>query len=149
MKIVIVDFNDSFTWNIFSTLKEIDQNLQVEIVHWLNFEVPLRDKTIVILGPGPGHPNEYQKFIPKISKILSSSLIYLIGICLGHQLIAKLMGMEIVPSASLVHGQTEQITLPLWDEVFQENFIIRLLKFSAIIRFQLEKILIEQPRLKL
>ena len=121
MVVKIINFNDSFTWNIFSTLKEMDQELQIEVIHWLDFEVPENEKVVIILGPGPGHPSEYRKLDFKINQMLSKSEILLIGICLGHQLIAKAMGMEIVASASLVHGQTEQITLPAWDEVFSKD----------------------------
>lgn len=121
MKVIIVDFNDSFTWNIFSTLKEMDEKLEIEVVHWQEFDNSKTKDTVVILGPGPGHPDEYFKIYPKIRELMKKKDTFLMGICLGHQLLAKVMGLEIVSSASLVHGQTEQITLPAWTDVFSKE----------------------------
>ena len=78
MNVTLVDFNDSFTWNIFSILKEMDSNLEIEVVNWLEFEVPVK-KSVVVLGPGPGHPNEYAKINSKIRTIIEDDSIYLIG----------------------------------------------------------------------
>lgn len=119
MNVTLVDFNDSFTWNIFSILKEMDSNLEIEVVNWLEFEVPVK-KSVVVLGPGPGHPNEYAKINSKIRTMIEDDSIYLIGICLGHQLISVVKGFEVMSSHSLVHGQTEQLTLPDWKDVFSK-----------------------------
>jgi anthranilate/para-aminobenzoate synthase component II len=121
VKVVIVDFNDSFTWNIFSILKEMDKSLEIEVVHWLDFEIPSTQRSVVILGPGPGHPNEYKKIRNKIRAMLKDDSLYLMGICLGHQLIAQTMIFRIISSKSLVHGQCEQITLPAWKGLFPKD----------------------------
>jgi len=122
VKITIVDFNDSFTWNIFSILKEMDSDLDIVVSHWLEFEVPI-ESSVVILGPGPGHPDEYAKINSKIRKMIEDDSIYLIGICLGHQLISVVKGYQVMSSQSLVHGQTEQLIIPNWKEVFPKELL--------------------------
>jgi anthranilate synthase component 2 len=112
-KIIIVDFNDSFTYNIANVLYPHCPHLKV-ISHEFFFnteqieEISERTKQrlAIILGPGPGHPDDYQIYYEEIKKLMGLRHIYLMGICLGHQMIGKVLGKEISPAQTIIHGES-------------------------------------------
>lgn len=108
-KIYIVDFDDSFTHNIACVL--YTSGVAIEIVNHNDFFKVFLKKystlknTAIILGPGPGHPIQFKKYFQKIKLLLNNPNIYLMGICLGHQLIACQFGYSIVSSENPLHGE--------------------------------------------
>ncbi len=102
MKILFISFEDSFEKNILSYLNEFSSTT---IKHHrclssndLNFDG-------IILGPGPGHVDEYCDVFEFV-KLASVSGIALVGICLGHQILLKvLFNASIVKSLKPVHGR--------------------------------------------
>lgn len=110
-KIYIVDFEDSFTFNIASELYLYEKDLQVVSHHVFfspdNFSLFLRKintPTAVILGPGPGNPEEYRYYFSSINEIKKNKFIFLMGICLGHQLLALMDGLIVRTSLKPGHG---------------------------------------------
>jgi anthranilate/para-aminobenzoate synthase component II len=110
--ITICDFEDSFTFNIFSDLVN-DFETKVlpfkEIKSFLKSKKDSKKKEVIILGPGPGHPSEYSFLDLEIKNLLSNKNILIFGICLGHQLIWKTLGVTTSKSSNPVHGQIEQL----------------------------------------
>lgn len=113
-KILIIDFEDSFTYNIANVLYPHEKSIKV--FKHLDFfsgamnEVLLSDKKhAVILGPGPGHPLEYQVYFEKIKILLEKENIFVMGICLGHQILGLIKGDKILDSIHKVHGQSVEI----------------------------------------
>ena len=110
--ITICDFEDSFTFNIFSDLTT-DFETKVlpfnKIKSFLKSKVYSTKKEVIILGPGPGHPDEYSFIDSEIKQILKNKNILLVGICLGHQLIWKHLGVKTIKSKNPVHGQIEEL----------------------------------------
>jgi anthranilate/para-aminobenzoate synthase component II len=108
-KIYIVDFEDSFTYNIANILYPYCQQLQV--INYKEFFKDYfqknieEDRVAIILGPGPGHPVQYQEYYRQISSLLQKNNLYLMGICLGHQLLASQAGYKIILSANPIHGK--------------------------------------------
>lgn len=111
--IYLCDFEDSFTYNIYADLKLL--GLKVEVIEYKNIFSFLQDKInsnidkneIIILGPGPGHPSNYEFLIPSIQSLFNKSSLLLVGICLGHQLIWQALGYNCTHSSNPVHGQSE------------------------------------------
>ena len=70
-RIFFVDFEDSFTFNVISELKKMNINPKVVSVHDWKQEILEHPSinTLSILGPGPGHPDEY-KMKEVIQKII-------------------------------------------------------------------------------
>lgn len=110
-KIYIVDFEDSFTFNIATELYVYEKDIQV--VSHLDFfsekKFPkLLDKiktpTAIILGPGPGSPEEYRNYFSYIKELKNKSSIFLMGICLGHQILALMDGLSVRTSLRPTHG---------------------------------------------
>lgn len=122
MKVLIIDFDDSFTFN----LAELCESWGIEHQVLPYDEISeSRVKQIkphtIIWGPGPGHPDEYQK-ASNIIKQIQNSNIYQIGICLGHQLLMKSLGFEIVASKDKKHGTNGNFLVPEWIEFDPEYF---------------------------
>ncbi len=132
MKPLLIDFEDSFTYNIASELHLV--GLECEVIHWRkffeNFERNEFEKKtkMIILGPGPGHPDEYQIMIPLIQKMIAEQKVFLLGICLGHQLIWQAMGLRAEVSANPVHGQAVDFRVPTWFDFFPESLHQHLIK---------------------
>jgi anthranilate/para-aminobenzoate synthase component II len=129
-KIVICDFEDSFTFNIYSCVKDLFPDIPIEVIPKKRLLIFLQtvaaetdDQVVVILGPGPGHPDEYEFLYSSIMRLLKSPNFFLMGICLGHQILCTLRGLNIEHSYSPIHGQTQQYTL---DDKLQESLSLPL-----------------------
>lgn len=112
--IYICDFNDSFTYNIYSTLKNLNPELNIKVINQdrvLSFLQVLNqsdEKCCVVLGPGPGHPDDYAYLFGTVQRLIENPNIFLMGICLGHQLIWSCLGFHIKHCGTPVHGQTSK-----------------------------------------
>ncbi len=109
--IYICDFDDSFTYNIYSELslltdtpiKVIEKSKIASAFHNLK---NVQDRTIILLGPGPGRPEQYQFLHEHLHELYANPNIFLMGVCLGHQIIWHcLLGLKIKHSAHPIHGQ--------------------------------------------
>ncbi|TRM11285.1 aminodeoxychorismate/anthranilate synthase component II [Lentibacillus cibarius] len=107
--ILLIDNYDSFTYNIFQyiagegmevTVRRNDQ-LTVEAIASLNPEA-------IILSPGPGTPENAGICTEIVKKFYSK--IPILGICLGHQIIAHALGASITRAKTIKHGKTSLIT---------------------------------------
>lgn len=113
--IYLCDFKDSFTLNILSTLD--GQSNKLKFIEFENVKFTLdlllgqSEKTLLILGPGPGHPDDYENLFSSIEKVLEAKHIFTVGICLGHQLIARSLGLEVSQCKHPVHGQSFEYNL--------------------------------------
>lgn len=107
MKALLVDFDDSFVFNIMSEFEDLE--VETSIINYRNFYITELDEfDFIILGPGPGHPTDYYDFISTLSKISKKT----IGICLGHQLLMSSLGYDI-KSINPIHGQNKKISIPI------------------------------------
>jgi anthranilate/para-aminobenzoate synthase component II len=109
-KIIIIDFDDSFTYNIANVLYQVEKN--VKVISHIDF---FTDSTFqllqshslpigIILGPGPGHPIDYVSYFEKINYLRKKTNIFFLGICLGHQILGLLDNLEIKDSVEKLHG---------------------------------------------
>ena len=106
--ILIIDHYDSFTYNIYQAVAAHGFDTQVvrsgritaEEVKGLNPEA-------VILSPGPGPPDEYPLSLDIIRAIQGT--IPILGVCLGHQLLAAAFGGRVVQAPDIMHGKVSEI----------------------------------------
>jgi anthranilate/para-aminobenzoate synthase component II len=116
MDIYFVDFEDSFSFNVISEIKKMGLNPQVmNRISWQK-KITSTKKSLTILGPGPGHPDDYE--LNKIlKKLVNEKNHYFFGICLGHQLLAQALGFSVSKCQNPVHGQSIQYAIPqAWRE---------------------------------
>lgn len=105
-KILLVDNNDSFTFNIVELIRSIKGEKPV-IGKSSSFKIQeLQDFKSIIFSPGPGLPSEF----PVMNKILAqvSGIVPVLGICLGHQAICEFYGLELINLNEVVHGQSKK-----------------------------------------
>ncbi len=119
---ILIDNYDSFTYNIVQYLQELGVTPRV----FKNDEVTIDDiKSMqfnsIIISPGPGNPcdksatgvcEDIVKEFYKTKKIL--------GVCLGHQLIASHFGARIVKDPEPYHGKTSKIYIERESKLFKD-----------------------------
>ncbi|PRP50613.1 anthranilate/aminodeoxychorismate synthase component II, partial [Bacillus halotolerans] len=90
MILLMYNYN-SFTFNLYQQLIELDQD--VKIVK--NDEVTAREvialaPQAIIISPGPGRPDDAGNCLEIVREC--SKTIPILGVCLGHQVIANAFG---------------------------------------------------------
>ena len=124
---VIIDFNDSFTYNVYELLRRCGHTgyrvLGIDALDPDSFETPER----IILSPGPGVPSKYPavfRLLDRLCREPASAPVPLLGICLGHQIICSYFGAELYNLERVVHGQPRAVRLtdsgsrhPLFDGI--------------------------------
>ena len=112
--IYICDFEDSFTFNIYAELAElynrdriqiIDKSDVVERLTQLN---KIQDPKLIILGPGPGHPDAYWQVTKLLKDLFKKENLFFFGVCLGHQLVAQVFGASIKKASNPSHGERQK-----------------------------------------
>jgi anthranilate synthase component 2 len=111
MKILLLDNYDSFTYNLFQYLGELDEPPLV----FRNDRITLTairelapDR--IVISPGPGNPENDNYFGVCKSVILElGPRIPVLGVCLGHQGIIHAFGGKIIRAAQPMHGKTSSI----------------------------------------
>jgi anthranilate synthase component 2 len=111
MRTVILDNYDSFTFNLYQYIGELDERPLVFRNDQISFEdlVKLRPDRILI-SPGPGSPEDPAYFgICKRVILELGRDVPLLGVCLGHQGIIHAFGGRIGRARQVMHGKTSFI----------------------------------------
>lgn len=113
----MIDFYDSFTYNIFHYLESFGVDVTViEDRAVILEEVALFD--CIVFSPGPGLPNETTSMVPILEKYASSKKI--MGICLGMQGIAEFFGDHLYNLKQVKHGVSDQILIDTSSALFAD-----------------------------
>ena len=124
-KILFLDFEDSFTFNVIQEMNQ--QGMSCEVLHWSEFTQPL-SPDLLVLGPGPGHPDDYLPIYGELKAHLECGR-KIFGVCLGHQILWRMRGAEVSRSVNPLHGQKIKLDLDQswrsWLEVKGEVWVQR------------------------
>lgn len=107
--ILVIDNYDSFTYNLVQYLGELGE----EIVVRRNDQISVNEiaKTLrpdrILISPGPGQPHDAGISLELISSF--ASRVPILGVCLGHQAIARAFGGRVIRAQQLVHGKASEI----------------------------------------
>lgn len=105
---ILIDNYDSFTYNVVQYLEELGvepkifENDKVTID-----ELKSLDFDSIIISPGAGNPDTAGISMAVLEEFYKTKKI--LGICLGHQCIAKFFGANIAKSKNPTHGKTSKI----------------------------------------
>jgi len=104
LKLLLVDNNDSFTYNVVDLLRRI-AGCKYEVVPSGSVQIEqLPDFDKIIISPGPGTSSDFPVLKEIITYCIKSETA-LLGICLGHQAICEYFGGHLVQMPFPVHGQ--------------------------------------------
>jgi len=107
--IAMIDNYDSFTYNLVQYLQEI--GAQLKVFRNDAIDIPGLEAlglSGLVISPGPGQPDTAGISIEAIRHF--TGRIPVLGVCLGHQAIARAFGGEIVSARHLMHGKTSSVT---------------------------------------
>ncbi len=108
MKILLIDNYDSFTYNLYHYIAKFKKNVDVirnDKIDSKNILKKRYDK--IVISPGPGNPDQAGNCL-KIVKDIHKK-IPILGVCLGHQIIAQVFGGKIIGAKHLMHGKISTI----------------------------------------
>jgi len=106
MHVLLVDFYDSFTYNIQHYLVNI--GCKVDVIREDELDVSsVYDYDCVVLSPGPGLPSEKKNMFSIIT--LCRNSLPILGICLGMQAISEVLGGVLVNQNEVMHGRKVQV----------------------------------------
>jgi para-aminobenzoate synthetase len=110
MRTLIIDNYDSFTYNLFQYLAEINGTEPLVVRNdapgWQVADLDEFDN--VIISPGPGRPSRSADFGFSRDVVLGAP-IPLLGVCLGHQGLCELSGGLVGSAPELFHGRESNI----------------------------------------
>lgn len=106
--ILMIDNYDSFTYNLVQYIEELGEN----VVVYRNDKIALEEieslnPTKIVISPGPCTPEKAGISIEVASCFAGK--IPILGVCLGHQSIARAFGGKIIKAQKLMHGKTSMI----------------------------------------
>lgn len=114
--ILLIDNYDSFSYNLYQLIGEIEPDIVVIRNDKLTIEeIKKLNPSHIILSPGPGRP-ENAGIIMEVVKKLGKD-IPILGVCLGHQGICAAFGGTITYAKQLMHGKQSEVK-------FDKNCII-------------------------
>ncbi|MFH0174466.1 aminodeoxychorismate synthase component I [Streptomyces cacaoi] len=110
MKTLLIDNYDSYTYNLFQLIAEVNGEEPVVILNDAPVDaVPdISAFDNVVVSPGPGHPSKTRDFGIS-ARMLAESPVPVLGVCLGHQGIAHGEGGRVVPAPEPRHGHLSAV----------------------------------------
>ena len=108
MKILLIDNYDSFTFNLYHYLSSLKTDVDVIRNDKITSNQIIKKKyDRIVISPGPGNPSQSGNCVSIVRSLYKK--IPILGVCLGHQIIAQVLGSNIVGAKKLMHGKTSII----------------------------------------
>lgn len=115
--ILLIDNYDSFSYNLYQLVGELNPDLKVirndeytvEEIHAMHPEA-------IILSPGPGRPADAGVCIDVVKQLAGQ--IPILGVCLGHQAICEAYGGTVSYAKKMMHGKTSAASLDTGSLIF-------------------------------
>jgi para-aminobenzoate synthetase len=110
MRTLLIDNYDSFTFNLFHLLGEVNGDEPIVVrndeLSW--DEVAALAVDNIVISPGPGRP-ERRRDVGISLDVLQRADVPVLGVCLGHQALAHVTGGAIDHAPTVMHGRLSEI----------------------------------------
>ena len=111
IKTLIIDNYDSYTFNLYQMIAEVNGDLPLVIrndqLDWYELKQQVFDN--IVISPGPGRP-ENPKDFGVCQQLLQNSLnVPILGVCLGHQGIGHYYGGKVIHAPEPKHGRLSDV----------------------------------------
>lgn len=105
--IILIDNYDSFTFNLYQYIGQIDEVKVVRNDEITIDEIKKLRPNGIVISPGPGRPEDAGISV-EVAKTFGDD-IPVLGICLGHQAIATAYGANVIRANEIYHGKSSQV----------------------------------------
>ncbi|MBN3888820.1 MAG: aminodeoxychorismate synthase component I [Nostoc sp. JL31] len=110
MQTLIIDNYDSYTFNLYQMIAEVNGKLPLVIyndrLNWDELQEIAFDN--IVISPGPGRPERSEDF-GVCRQIIDNVDLPLLGVCLGHQGLGYLHGARVIHAPEVRHGRLSKI----------------------------------------
>ena len=132
--ILLIDNYDSFAYNLFQLIGEVNPDIVVYRNDKIEIdEIKDMDPEAIILSPGPGKPENAGICIDVVKEFYDK--IPILGVCLGHQAICTAFGATVSYAKRLMHGKSSLISLnddPIFEGLSDEISVGRYHSLSLV-----------------
>ncbi|WP_071189605.1 aminodeoxychorismate synthase component I [Trichormus sp. NMC-1] len=110
MQTLIIDNYDSYTFNLYQLIAEVNGQPPIVIhndqIDWDELRQLKFDN--IVISPGPGRPEKSQDF-GICQQVIQNINVPLLGVCLGHQGLGYLYGAKVIHAPEVRHGRLSKI----------------------------------------
>lgn len=110
MTALLIDHDDSFTFNLRSWLKPLFENVRVISHRDLSkakSELGQQKFNLIVLSPGPKSPKDYPEVQKFLSELPNHQAVF--GVCLGLQSMVHNLGGEVNKYSPPLHGKQSSL----------------------------------------
>ena len=106
--VLLIDNYDSFTYNLYQYLGEMDVETTVVRNDQITVDQALaRRPSAIVVSPGPGTPDQSGITLELIKA--AAGHVAVLGVCLGHQALGQAFGGKVVRAPRLMHGKVSEV----------------------------------------
>lgn len=106
--LLMIDNYDSFTYNLVQYFGELGQTVVVARNDALTLaDIERYRPAYLVISPGPCTPNEAGISLAAIAHF--AGRIPILGVCLGHQALAQVLGGRVIRARQVMHGKTSPV----------------------------------------
>lgn len=116
MRIAVIDNVDSFVYNLVQYLGELGARLKILRNNESIRKIESFNPEGLVISPGPGRPKNAGISNKAVEKFAGK--VPILGVCLGHQVIARSFGSKIGHAKQIVHGKTSKMNCEI-DPLFK------------------------------
>jgi para-aminobenzoate synthetase component 2 len=110
-RVLVVDNYDSFVHTLAGYLEELGATVTMvpnDVTTPEHAATLLEDIDAVLVSPGPGRPSD-AGISAAVIRASAERTLPVLGVCLGHQVIAELWGGRVSTAPEFMHGRTSAI----------------------------------------